>query len=359
MVLKLKDIHSYRMNTRKNRPTLHDVAKAAGVGTTTVSRVINGGHYVGAEMLARIQRVMAELGYQPNVAARSLKSERSRTIGLIIPFITDPFFAQFAEVAEAYARRQDYVVILLTSKDKEQLELEDIQIFERHRVDGLLLVPPRSGSKILLQNLKRLSVPIVAFDRPMTNRDFSSVVSDNYMAAQSAVNHLLGHRRRRILCLGGDPRLYTIRERVKGATSALRVAGLEALVEMNASDYPSAEAAILKHMSARGKIDAIFGLYNRSTTLAYEVLQNHDIHVPQGVSLIGFDDFELASTLRPSITVVKQSIEELAQTATQLLFNHMASENTSPQQIEIASRLVIRRSCGCTPSREIRRDPKA
>lgn len=338
-------------NIRRNRPTLHDVAKAAGVGTTTVSRVINGGHYVAPEMLARIQRVMDELGYQPNVAARSLKSERSRTIGLIIPSITDPFFAKFAEVAEVHARRQDYVVILLTSQDRAQSELEDLQIFERHRVDGLLLVPPRSGAKVLLQSLRRLSVPVVAFDRPITGRDFSSVVSDNYTAAQHAVRHLLEHGRKRILCLGGDPNLHTIRERSKGAISALTAAGLEGLVEMEAADYQSAEAAIMKHMSAKGKIDAIFGLYNQSTILAYEVMQNRNIRVPENVSLIGFDDFALAATLRPSITVVKQSVEELARTATQLLLNHMAGETNSPQQIEIASSLVIRQSCGCSVGR--------
>ncbi|HVW78266.1 MAG TPA: LacI family DNA-binding transcriptional regulator [Alloacidobacterium sp.] len=340
--------------SRKNRPTLHDVAKAAGVGTTTVSRVINGGHYVGPEMLARIQSVMAELGYQPNEAARSLKSERSRTIGLIIPSITDPFFARFAEVVEVHARREDYVVILLTSQDRAQLELEDLQIFERHRVDGLLVVPPRSGSssKALLQSLRRLSVPVVAFDRPTTNRAFSSVVSDNYAAAQQAVRHLMGHGRRRILCLGGDPNLYTICERVKGSTDALASAGFEVLVEMSASDYASAEAAIMKHMAGKHKLDAIFGLYNQSTILAYEVMQNYKIRVPQAVSLIGFDDFALAATLRPSITVVKQSIEELARTATQLLLNHMKGETHAPQQIEIASSLVIRQSCGCKAPRE-------
>lgn len=339
---------------RRNRPTLHDVAKAAGVGTTTVSRVINGGHYVGPEMLARIQRVMAELGYQPSEAARSLKSDRSRTIGLIIPSITDPFFAKVAQVAEIYARREGYVVILLTSQDRARLELEDLQIFERHRVDGLLFVPPRSGLKTLVPNLRRLSVPVVAFDRPIASRDFSSVVSDNFAAAQCAVHHLLDHGRKRILCLGGDPNLYTIRERVKGATNALTAAGLEAFVEMDASDYLSAEAAIMKHISSGGKIDAIFGLYNQSTIFAYEVLQNRKIKIPESVSLIGFDDFALAATLRPSITVIQQSIEEIARTATQLLLNHMTGETNSPQQIEIASNLVIRQSCGCSPARKLK-----
>lgn len=341
------------MNVRKVRPTLHDVAQAAKVGTTTVSRVINGGHYVRPEMLARIQRVMDELGYQPNVAARALKSSRSRTIGLIVPSITDPFFAQFAGVAEIHAREEDYVLILLTSRDNVQLELKDLQILDRHRVDGLLFVPPRSGLKEVNQYLRHLSVPIVAFDRPISSRDFSSVVTDNAAAAESAVRHLLDHGRRRILCLGGDPNLYTIRQRMNGATSVLQAAGLKALVEMDASDFQTAEAAIMKHMKTRGKIDAIFGLYNQSTIHALEVMQDHKIAVPQEVSIIGFDDFTLAATVRPSVTVVRQSIDELAQTATRLLLDHIAGKIKSPQHIEIASTLIVRQSCGCDHNRRI------
>ena len=335
-------------NIRGNRPTLHDVAKAAGVGNTTVSRVINGGHYVAPEMLARVRQVMDELGYQPNQAARALKNERSKTIGLIIPSITDPFFAEFAGVAETIARQRDYVLILLTSQDKAQLELADLQIFERHRIDGLLLVPPRSGSKALIQNLRRLSVPVVAFDRPIAGRAYSSVVCDNLVAAQRATRHLIEHGRKRILCLGGDMSLFTLSERVKGYSGVMTAAGLESLIEMDASDYAAADEAIMKHMNGGG-IDAIFGLYNQSTISAYEVLQNRRIAVPEKVSLVGFDDFALAGTLRPSVTVVKQAIVELARTAANLLLGHMSGETTSPQQIEVASNLIIRQSCGCEP----------
>jgi LacI family transcriptional regulator len=117
---------------------------------------------------------------------------------------------------------------------------------------------------------------------------------------------------------------------------------------MDASDYAAADEAIMKHMNGGG-IDAIFGLYNQSTISAYEVLQNRRIAVPEKVSLVGFDDFALAGTLRPSVTVVKQAIVELARTAANLLLGHMSGETTSPQQIEVASNLIIRQSCGCEP----------
>lgn len=337
------------MPKRSSRPTLHDVAKLAGVGTTTVSRVINGGQHVAPEMLARIQRVMSELGYQPNQAARSLKNARSKTIGLIIPSIVDPFFAHFAAVTEAVAREQDYVILLLTSQDHAQRELIDLEIFERHRVDGLLIVPPRSGTRDLTGQLERLAVPVVAIDRPLTGQNYSKVLCNNYLAAQHAMQHLVNHGRKRILVLGGDPRLYTIRQRVDGCMNVTSSAKLESLVEMEAADYPSAEAAIMKRMKQKGGIDAIFGLYSQSTIHAYEVLQNHNIPVPRRLSLLGFDDFALAATLRPSITVMGQAVTEMARTATQLLLNHMRGEIVSPQQIEIAANLIIRQSCGCHP----------
>jgi LacI family transcriptional regulator len=128
----------------------------------------------------------------------------------------------------------------------------------------------------------------------------------------------------------------------------MSAAGLESLIEMDAAEYAAADTAIMKHIK-NGGVDAIFGLYNQSTIRAYEVLQNRHILVPDKVSLIGFDDFALAATLRPSITVVRQAIVELARTATHLLLAHMSGETTSPQQIEIASDLVIRHSCGCRP----------
>ncbi|WP_199726348.1 substrate-binding domain-containing protein [Acidipila sp. EB88] len=130
-------------------------------------------------------------------------------------------------------------------------------------------------------------------------------------------------------------------------------AGLEEHVEMDAGGDAAAEAAIGKHMKMKGGIDAIFGLYNQATIKAYEVLQNKNISVPERVSLIGFDDFALASTLRPSITVVSQAVEEMARAATRLLLQHMSGELTAPQQVEIGVRLIVRQSCGCTATARV------
>lgn len=344
---------------KKRRSTLRDVAKAAGVGTTTVSRVINGGFRVAPEMLTRIESVMRELNYQPDQAARSLKlgNARTCTIGLIVPSITDPFFAQLAAVAQGIARRNDYALILLTSQDNTDQELQDLRIFHRHRVDGLLIVPPRAQSKALIGDLLNLSVAVVSVDRPLAEPSFSSVLCDNYDAAARATRHLIEHGRTRIVCLGGDPRLHTIRERSKGYSDAMKAAGLQPIVEMNVYDYDSAQRAITAHTAKGEGTIGIFGLYNLATIEAYEVLQNRRIAVPERVALVGFDDFALASALRPSITVVQQAVEEIGRTATQLLFDQMNGANAPSRRIEIASTLVIRESCGCKS--EVRAETKA
>lgn len=335
--------------TQENRPTLRDVATAAGVGTTTVSRVINGGQYVAPELLARIQRVIAELGYKPNQFAQSLKSKRSKTIGLIIPFINNPFFAEFASVVETVARQAEYAVLLASSQDKLRFEVEDLLIFERHRVDGILLVPPRSDSRAFLQSLRAMSVPVVAFDRPLPARNYSSVRSNNCTASQTAVQHLIGHGRRRILCLGGDPSLYTIRERTRGYQDAMAGAGLETLIEHGVTKPELMKAVLERYLTGKNKVDAIFCLYNQVTQIAYQVLRDLSVRIPEDVGLIGFDQFSAATMLEPPITVVEQPIAELGRTAAQLLFDLVLGVTRSPQQIEVDSQLVVRRSCGCNP----------
>jgi LacI family transcriptional regulator len=337
-----------KLDARRKPPTLRDVAKAAGVGTTTASRAINGGHYVAPKLLAHIQHVMAELGYRPNQFARSLKSNRSKTIGLIIPFITDPFFAEFAAEVESVARGADYVVILATSLDKPQFEAEDLAIFERHRVDGLLLVPPRTESKAVRETLRAMSVPVVAFDRPLSGREYSSVTTNNRAAAQLAVQHLIDHGRRRILCLGGDPSLLTIRERTEGYKNAVTQAGIEILIHHDADDL---NTIVERYVTGKQKVDAIFGLYHQPTLIAYEVMKRLRLRIPEDVSVINFGDFASAAMLEPSITVVEQPVAEIARTAARLLLDLVQGITTSSQQIQIASQLKFRRSCGCEPTK--------
>src|SRR6202041_3823653 len=155
-----------RMAKPKTHPTLSQVARKAGVGTTTVSRVINGGDRVSPKTLARVRRVIDALGYMPNQAARVLKGDRTKTIGLIVPSIADPFFSSCAEAAQAVARANDSLLIVTVTANDPRNELENLNVLIRHRVDGLIIVPADSQNHALRDLLDRVAMPVVAIDRP-------------------------------------------------------------------------------------------------------------------------------------------------------------------------------------------------
>jgi LacI family transcriptional regulator len=318
--------------------------------------VINGGERVRQETLARVQAVIEELGYQPSQAARILRGERTKTIGLIVPSIADSFFSTVAEVAQEIARAHDSLLIVTVSNNDPSIELKNLNLLIRHRTDGLLLAPAHSENRSLANMLDKLSTPSVTFDRPLYDSAVPSVVSNNYKGAKAATEHLIMHGCNRILCLGGETELYTIKERIRGYKEAIKQAGLDAIIDTSIKDYKSAESAIESHFYSSNPPDAVFALKNLATIYACEVFQKLNISIPKKVALIGFDDFELASTLRPSISVVRQPSEDVGRIATELLFDQLMNlrrgtpshgDKAKPQHIKLENRLVLRNSCGC------------
>jgi LacI family transcriptional regulator len=343
------------MARRTAKPTLSEVARRAGVGTTTVSRVINGGHRVSPETLLQVSRAIEALGYVPNQAARILKGYSTKTVGLVIPSIADPFFSQCAEAIQAVARANGSLLIVTTTQNDPRAEIDNINVLVRHQVDGLILAPANSHSPMLRQLLDTLRVPVVAIDRPVAHSGIPSVVADNFRGAVLATEHLLGHGYKRILCLTGESTLFTIRERIRAYCLTMEKAGVEVLLDTSVKDYKSAEYAIESLLSGANPPDAIFTLKNSTTIYAFEALQKLNVPIPGRVALLGYDDFELASTVRPSISVVEQPIEEIARLAGEVLFDQLldreAQSNTGrsgkSQQIKLETRLVPRASCGC------------
>jgi LacI family transcriptional regulator len=347
------------MRKKSKHPTLSEVAKRAGVGTTTVSRVINGVEHVEPTTLARVEQAILELGYSPNQAARVLKGHSARTIGFVIPSIADSFFSNCAEVLQSIARSHDYLVIVLTTQNDANTERDAVKILTQHRVDGFVIAPADSESESLRILLARLPVPIVALDRPVAGSSVPSVVANNFAGAQHATQHLIKHGYKRIVCLTGETNLYTIRERVRGYCDAIESAGLETVLETSIHDYESAERIIKKMFHSRNPPDAIFTLKNSTTMDTFEALQRRGISIPKTVALLGYDDFQLAGTVRPGITVVQQPIYELGHVAAQLLFERLLSSTANggvtpgllPQQVQLKTRLIRRGSCGCSSTR--------
>ncbi|MGC2161138.1 MAG: LacI family DNA-binding transcriptional regulator [Silvibacterium sp.] len=346
------------MTTRAKHPTLSEVAKKAGVGTTTVSRVINGGDRVDPKTLARVLRVIEALGYMPNQAARILKGDRTRMIGFVVPSIADPFFASCAEAAQAVAQANDSLLIVITTQNDPRTEINSVNVLMRHRADGLIIAPADSKSRALRDILQRTSTPVVAMDRPISGSDIPSVVADNFAGAQLATQHLIEHGYKRIACLTGEITLYTIRERIRGYRKRVQAAGLPCLLDTSIQDAKSAEFAVKNLLASVYPPDAILTLKNSTTIHAFEALQKFNVPIPDSVALLGYDDFELAATVRPSISVVQQPIDEIGRIAAEILFERLLDSTastspvvfTSPHQVQLTTRIIRRRSCGCSPS---------
>lgn len=342
------------MKTRNKHATLNEVARAAGVGTTTVSRVINGGQRVDPDTMARVQRAIETLGYMPSQAARILKGDRTRAIGLVIPSIADPFFSSCAEAAQAIVRANDSVLIVLTTQNDPKEELEAVNMLMRHRVDGLIIAPCNAEDDVLARMLGRISTPVVTLDRPIEGSKIPSVVVDNFAGAKLATEHLIEHGYRRIVCLTGEPHLYTIQERMRGYTEAMQSAGLKPAVSVAVEDHASAEKCLLNLMKKAGSPQAILTLKNITTVAVFETLQKHGVNVPETVALLGYDDFQMAEALRPSISVIRQPIEEIGHAAAELLFERLLNQGAPKgsgslqrRQVVLTTRLVLRNSCGC------------
>ena len=343
------------MTRKTSRPTLSEVAAKAGVGTTTVSRVINGGHRVDPKTLARVQQAIDALAYTPNQAARILKGHRTRTIGLLIPSIADSFFSSCAEAAQAVARSYDSVLIVTATQNDLDMELESINVLISHRADGLIVAPSDSENLSLQKALSRAGVPVVALDRPLLGTSITSVVSDNHAGAEIATRHLIDHGYKRIACLTGEPNLYTIHERIRGYRNTVESARLPVILDTSIKDYGSAERVIRTMLDQRKPPDAIITLKNSTTMFAFEALQKLKIHIPKSVALLGFDDFELADAVRPSITVIQQPIAELGRIAAELLFQELLGQKKTghlarSQQVQLQTHLIRRGSCGCPSS---------
>jgi LacI family transcriptional regulator, galactose operon repressor len=197
--------------------------------------------------------------------------------------------------------------------------------------------------------------PVVTFDRPLFGSNCASVISNNFEAAYEATMHLIEHGYKRILCFGGEPELYTIQERLQGYRQAMKKAELPLFIDTILGDDTTAALGILRtHLRSRQQPDAVFTLKNSATIVTFQALQRLKIPIPSRLALLGFDDFELSTTLQPAISVVQQPIEEIGQRAAELLFSRLERSHSSkylarnnPEPSVLANRLVLRDSCGC------------
>lgn len=314
----------------------------------TVSRVLNGTARVREETKERVYRALEALKYRPNHLARALRGFRSYSIGVIVPDLYDSFFASYAHAINAVAKRHSYSVLLTTSDESVETELEEARELLRRQVDGLIVIPA-CGGRSQLDTDEFARTPIVVADRPIPRSRIDSVVVENQEGAFAATSHLIGHGHKRICFIGLSRQLFTMQTRLAGYEKAMQDAGLEAECFFEGGNE-AATLEYLKRVREPGGPTAVFAANGLSSRHALHSLAKLGIHIPDQLAFVGFDDFELADILRPALTVVRQPVQRLGQEAAEMLFARLGDHPASTTQKRMLPvELVVRRSCGCNP----------
>jgi len=333
--------------SKKKRATLQDVAKAAGVAPMTVSRMINGHPYVTPETAKKVREAIRKLNYRPNHAARMLTGKLSRSIGLIVPDISDTFFSVVSHAVQETARAQNYLVWLAASEDDPTIEAAQVESMTHHPVDGILLVPTQSREPYL-KAIVAGNTPVVTIDRPIEVATTDSVGVENQAGAMMAVDHLVEHGYKKIACVSANAHLQTMKDRIAGYRDSLRKAKRSYQNELELKSSASSKAVLAELLTARNRPDAIFAANNASTIWVIEALKELNIQMGKDIALVGFDDVDFFTLITPSVTAVRQPAAELGNVATRLLLQRINGEfkSTSVRTI-LPVTLTIRESCGC------------
>jgi len=325
------------------RPTMSDVARAAGVSLKTVSRVVNGETAVRPETVARVEEAIRRLGFRRNEAARTLRSrQRSRMLGLIIKDLSNPFYSAIARGVEDVTRRRNELLITGSSDEDPERERTLALLLCERRVDGLLIVPAGEEHRYLLPELE-LGMKAVFIDRPPGDIAADVVLLDNVGGARSAVRHLVARGHRRIAMVADQMSIFTARERWRGFCDALADAGCAVdheLVRVGVHDAAAAEAVVHELLDLAEPPTAVFAGNNRIATGALRALAASG----GGVEFVSFDDLELADLLSIPVSAVSYDPADLGRRAAELLCRRLDGDTSPPQRVVLPTTLIERGS---------------
>lgn len=319
---------------------IKDVAKMAGVSAATVSRVLSNGS-VSAELRDRVQTAVRATGYRPNLSARRLRSQHTRTIGLIVSDIRNPFFTALSRAVEDAAYQADMRVILCNTDENPDREAMYLRLMEEERITGLIYAPTRASA----ERLQRLDFdfPVILVDRSGPSGQYDSVVIDNREASAMLVRHLADGGCRSILGLFGNTSSTAI-ERHDGYIAAMAARGLlpdARFIPPNADAAAAEVTAVLRGMA---RPDAVVASNGQILLGIAKALRDAGLAMPDDMAVCGFDNEIWTDLVGPGLTVIEQPIADIGRTAMTLLFERLATPDMAPRKIVLSGRLVARGS---------------
>ena len=338
----------------RSRITIREVARHAGVGIKTVSRVVNGEPNVAPATAAKVRAAIDELRWEPDAHAANLRriTTRTRSVGLLLGSVANPFSATIHRAIEDVAVHRDVAVFASSLDDDPERELAAVEAFVRRKVDGLILTCIAESQEYLAE-LVPPQLPVVFIDREQSGYPADTVHSDNVGGARLAARHLLGFGHRRLALLIDRREIWTARERERGFLAALDEFGVPAetaTIVADLSDQDAAERAVMSLLGSPDAPTAIVSGQNLITVGAVHALRKLGRH--HDVALVGFDDVELADLMDPGISVVAQRPVEIGRVAADRLFASLdAGERLAPEPIIVPVDLIPRGSGEIRPAR--------
>jgi LacI family transcriptional regulator len=331
--------------------TIRDVARKAQVSIATVSRVVNGNRAVDPAIRERVLAAMQELAYRPNYLARGLRQRNSRMIGLIIPDNSNPFYAEVARAIEDAGFAAGYNVILCNSDLSEEKQQAYIDVLLSRKVDGVILIEPIAPTTpSAIERIQAEHIPFVLAnsDRVLPEREIDQVLVDTEQGGYIAGQYLIGLNHRRIGCISISPPISYTSSRIVGFRRALSEAGVDLPPEAFAvgnGRYDSGYNAMQELLKRSSDLTAVF-VYNDLMALgAINAIHAAGIHIPEDISVVGFDNVLYSSVIEPSLTTIAQPIAEIGRISVVQLLERLQKPEKEPVQVVLPVQLLTRASC--------------
>lgn len=333
-------------NRKPHKVTIFDIAKAAGVSYSTVSRVATNFNHVNPETRQHVQAVMDKMGYVANQQARSLARGKSHVIGLVVSALGNEYIGEIIRGVDEELYEAGYDMMLYTTHRHKGKEAQYVSTIARGLADGLLIIVPM-GREAYQDVLSAENFPYVLVEEDLTTGQKPAVGITNRKGAYDAVHYLLGLSHRRIAFITDVMELSTAVERLKGYKAALEEYGVpydpDLVQEIN-FDRPQTRAATEKLLALQNPPTAIFTSTDPVAFRLMEILREHGLEIPKDMSVIGFDDIPHASMVYPRLTTVHHPMYEMGKTATKMLLERIQDINLPAQHIQLETHLVIRES---------------
>lgn len=316
---------------------MREIAKRAGVGIATVSRYINNTGYVSEEVKGKIQEEIDKSGYVPNALARALFTKNSKTIGLMIPNITNPFFNQLATVIEGHLNKYGYTIFLCHTEDNIEREKEYLEVLKSHRVDGII-----ASRAQLKEEYLDIKIPVISFESDI-DPSISTISSDNYYGGKVAFNHLYERGCRNILHIKG-PRIFEATElRYKGFLDEAREKNIEVDVVEFETDFNTERLEEnLNRIKDIKKYDGVFVFNDIAAATIMKYLKKKDINIPRDMQIVGYDNSFICELLDPALTTIDQNINEMGALTVKLLLGLIHEEDVEAKNHIVDISLIKR-----------------